>query len=215
MIDEIRTISIKELKKEIEADLEYAHPDKNKSYNAANAFDTSYGFKPFVNDNFFENENDAVKYILETEAIYQHLKDLEEDTKVIEFYDDEKDILHYTLFNESQTIRTEQLFFSYRTGEEITITFVFEEEQLKIIDDSSTILACKHINDEVCWSENKNIEAILSKEEILYPENLRILIEGIWTSWKKNESNAEKVEKDLTSLTQWINAMTKTKPSFV
>jgi hypothetical protein len=215
MIEEIRIIRIQELKQEIKEDLEYAHPDKNKSQNAANAFDTTYGFKPYVDGNFFVNEDEAVKYIFETDAIYQHLKDLEDDGKIIECYDDEKDILQYTRLNETQTIRIEQSFLSSTTEQDLAVTFIFEDEQLCIIDDLSTILTCKQIDDEVCWSEGKSIEAILSKEHILCPENIGRLIEKIWISWKKGESNAEEVVKDLSSLVQWINAMTKTKPSFV
>ena len=215
MIDEIRTINMQELKQEIKENLEYAHPDKDKSQNAANAFDTTYGFKPYVDGNFFVNEDEAVKYILEKDPMYQNLRDLENDAKIIECYDDQKDILQYTRLNETQTIWIEQLFLSSIKEQNLVVTFVFEEEQLCIIDDSSIILTCKQIDDEVCWSEGKSIEAILSKEHILYPENIRSLIEKIWISWKKGERNAEKAEKDLTSLVQWINAMTKSRPSFV
>lgn len=215
MIEEIRTIRIQELKQEIKEDLEYAHPDKNKSQNAANAFDTTYGFKPYVEGSFFANEDEAIKYILETDIIYRDIKDLENDTKVIEYYDDEKDILQYILFNEIQTICLEELFFSSKTSQDIIIKFVFDKEQLSIIDNVSTILTCKEIDGKVCWSEDKSIEVIFLKEDILYPENIRSLIESIWISWKQSEKNVENVEEDLTSLTRWVNAMTKMKPSFV
>lgn len=78
------------------------------------------------------------------------------------------------------------------------------------------MFTCKLMDSgETVWNEEESIELMFEKEGILYPENIRKLVEGLWLSWRNYERTLEELEKDLNALVAWINAMTKTKPNFI
>ena len=212
-MEEIRILTIGELKKEIEENLEYAHPlrDTNPAFNGA--FGIQHGFKPVVNNIFFETENEAVNYIFQNDELYKNIKDLANHTKIVENYDEAKDGLVYTLHYSHNTLTMQYNLFSLKRRRTLTYNFTFTKNMLTISNSDKKQSLCINIkNDDFEW-RGETLENIFLEEHIVYPENIKNLFEYLWFSWKEDKINTEEVENEFVSLMDWIDAMTKNKPT--
>lgn len=212
-MEEIRIITIKELKQEIKENLEYAHPirDTNPTFNGA--FGIKHGFKPVVDNVFFETENEAVEYIFANDKLYKNIKDLDGCSQIVENYDEAKDGLMYVLHNSNHILTSHYNLFSLKRYRSLVYNFTFTKEMFTISNSDEKQSSCITVeNDDFEWL-GEPIENILLDEHIVYPANIKDLFEHLWFSWKEDKINTEEVENELVSLMNWIDAMTRTKPT--
>lgn len=210
---EIRALTIGELKKEIEENLEYAHPqrDTNPAFNGA--FGIQHGFKPVVDNIFFETENEAVEYVFQNDELYQNIKNMVDHTKIIENYDEVKDGLMYTLHDSNNTVTMQYNLFSLKRRRSVPYNFTFTQEMFTLSNSNKKQSFCITVeNDGFKWS-GETLENIFLDEHIVYPANIRNLFEYLWFSWGRNKIDTEEVENELVSLMDWVDAMTRTKPT--
>lgn len=211
-MEEIRILTIEEIKEELKENLEYSHPNQNPM--ASITYKVVDGFRPIVDKKLFESDAAAVEYILQTDSLYKNITGYKNNTKVVESYDEDNDLLFYSIFNKLNKLTLKQDIFSLKFNNEIRYTFVFEKDKFVIFNNNNEKAECMYNNDDLFkWSYNKSIEDVFLKDFILYPENTRNLFEHLWLSWKNSILNNEEVEKELISLVNWINAITKNKPS--
>jgi len=209
---EIRVLTIQELKKEIEENLEYAHPlrDTNPAFNVA--FGIQYGFKPVVNNIFFETENEAVDYVFQNDEVYKDIKNLANHTKISENYDEVKDELIYAVPYSNNTLVTHYHLFSLQKGQVVTYNFTFTKEMFTLSNSDTKQAFCISVDDEDFQWSGEALETIFLDDRIVYPENIGNLFEHLWLSWKNEIIDTEEVENELIVLMGWIDAMTRTKP---
>lgn len=212
-MEKIRVLTIKELKQEINENLEYAHPlrDTSPAYNGA--FEVVHGFKPVVNNVFFETEDEAVDYVFQNDELYKSLKNLSNNIKIIENYDNVRDGLIYTLDDTLNACSILYNLYSIKRRRSLVYNFTFTKNEFSISNSDKKQSMCCNLNNDVFEWSGEIIEAIFSEEYIVYPANIRNLFEYLWSSWKKDTINDEEVENELISLLDWIDAMTRTKPT--
>lgn len=211
-MEEVRILTIEEIKEELKEDLEYVHPNQNPMVSII--YRVADGFRPMVNNKLFESENDAVEYILQTDTLYKNIIGYKNHTKIIERYDEDDDLLFYSIYNELNKLTLKQDIFSREFNNYIKYTFEFEKDKLVLSNQNNKKAKCVYIGYNLFkWSDEENIEDIFLKNSIIYTKNTRNLFEYLWISWKSNIINNEEVEKELNSLVNWINAITKNKPS--
>ena len=213
MLEKIRVLTIGDIKKEIRENIEYSQPDENPMM--VNGYGVAYGFKPVVDEKFFETEDEAVEYIFQTNELYRDIKTLENTMNVIESYDDDADLLLYTIYTVETIMTLNFDIFSPKLGHSDTYEFLFEETMLTIsTSHSGKKVTCTFIeNSDATWSGDESIEHIFTSSSIIYPENIRGLFEYLWLSLKTEKIDKNQAEEELASLINWINAMTRTRPS--
>lgn len=210
MLDEIRVISIFELRREASADLEYDHPDRDLMARSPHA--VTYGFKPVIDGKFFDSDEDAVEYLFQTDPMYSQVKDLDVNIQVLECFDEENDTLHYSLYKGDESLHLSQNIFSQRLKADTPYRFIFEKESLTLMNEENGVqMTCTLQDDNACeW--NESFDKLFGSEMVLYPSNIDVMFEHLWLSWSENEIDNEALETELASLVQWINGMTRTKP---
>lgn len=92
-------LTMKELKEQMKEDLEYSDP--NDIFPMYSSHKLSSSMKPVVNDEFFDTEDEAIEYTLNTDENYKFVKNYSDDTKVSENYGEEETLTFYTLYEES------------------------------------------------------------------------------------------------------------------
>lgn len=212
-MEEIRLFTLRELKKEIEENLEYAHPQRDTNPGFRVAFGISYGFKPIVNEIFFDSENEAVDYTFQTNEMYKNIQECDDNTKIIEYYDEKRDTSSYELYN-TNSVTVPYKIFSPKWNQAIEYEFVMTKEVFLLNHAQVQTITCKSLDDGDCaWTGALMMEDALAYDDIIYPQNIRYLFEHLWISWKNDKIESDQVEKEIIALMQWLDAMTRTKPS--
>ncbi|MDD2267910.1 hypothetical protein [Sulfuricurvum sp.] len=213
MMEEIRVLTIGDLKQEIRENIEYAHPDKNPTM--VNGYGVAYGFKPIVDEKFFETEDEAVTYIFQTNELYKDIKALENTIQVTESYDEDTDSLFYKRYTKESLMTLSLELFSAKLGHNDIYEFSFEETMLTIFNShNGKKVTCTFVgNNDVMWTGEESIEHIFTSNSIIYPENIRGIFEYLWLSLKTGKIEKHQASEELESLINWINAMTRTRPS--
>jgi len=213
-MEEIRHLTLRELKQEIKENLEYAHPERDKNPEFSVAFGVNYGFKPIVNDIFFETDEEAVQYTFQTDTLYKNIQDSEDSTKIVEYYDEENEIQLYELYNKKNAFTVQHTLFHPQKNCDITYKFLFTKENFILSNTTMKNVICRAIKDsELVWDGTEMVEDIFSSDQIIYPANIRYLFEYLWFSWKNDKLDNKEAEKELISLMSWVDAMTKSKPT--
>ena len=91
-------ITMKELKKLIKESLEYSDP--NDMFMMFSSHPLSLNMKPVVNDKFFDTEDEAVAYELGIDELYTNVKDCSDETKIVERFNADGDLLPYLIYEE-------------------------------------------------------------------------------------------------------------------
>lgn len=91
-------ITMKKLKKIIKESLEYSDP--NDMFMMFSSHSLSLNMKPVVGDKFFETEDEAVVYELDINELYANVKDCSDETKIVERFDADGDLLPYLIYKE-------------------------------------------------------------------------------------------------------------------
>lgn len=212
-MEEIRILTVQELKKEIKENLEYAHPERDTNPAFGGAFGVSYGFKPIVNEIFFDSEEAAVAYTFQTDAKYKMIQECALTARVIEYFDEKNDTLIYECYSTKINLTLTCMIFSPQWNEMVAYDFVISKESFSILYPESQFITCKSLEKDVCvWEGAITIENMLSYDKIIYPENIRQLFEYLWISWKNDKIDNDQVEIELIALTKWLDSMTRTKP---
>ena len=86
-------ITVKQLRKTIRDSLEYSDPSDMLMMLSSHAL--SPNMKPIIGDKFFNTEDEAVAYELTTDELYEKIKECSDNTKIIERFNEDGELLPY------------------------------------------------------------------------------------------------------------------------
>lgn len=104
--------------------------------------------------------------------------------------------------------------YSPRRGHEDIYSFEISREELVINlhAGARSAKATYRENYDPEWT-GEPLENMLRNDSIYPPTNFNKLIEHVWLSWRSEGLSSERVEKELQALIDWLNFITKNKPS--
>lgn len=95
-----KVITMKELREYIKDSLEYSDPNDFFGVLASSNISLGEGWKPVVDDEFFNTDDEAVAHELAIGEWYEEIKNCTDDTRIIERFDEDGDLLSYKIYKE-------------------------------------------------------------------------------------------------------------------
>ena len=104
--------------------------------------------------------------------------------------------------------------YSPRWGHDDMYTFNFAQDKMmiKAVTSNSDMTCIWHDDSDPEWT-GLNLEDVMRDDEIYPPFNFTSLIEVLWIACKRGEITAEQAQIELNALTEWLNGITRTKPT--
>ena len=102
--------------------------------------------------------------------------------------------------------------YSPRWGHEDTYKIELERDFMEITMQVRKSRATWSETTDPIWSD-ETLEVIMTNDSISPPAAIQDLFERAWKSWRGGEITDQEVEVELKLLADWLNTITKSKPS--
>lgn len=89
-------ITMKQLKENLKGSLEYSDPGDMLMVFSSHAL--SPNMKPVIGDEFFNTDDEAVAYELAMDELYEEIKECSDDTRIVERFNKDGDLLPYIVY---------------------------------------------------------------------------------------------------------------------